>query len=467
MSVQGAKFSATAYAAELMRRQENAADAAGRKSAGGFAPLKALTEEARQMLAAPRGWTEEERRAYVEKLNRAVIGFPQERAEMLAILSDWIIKRRLQHVSMDGLPYRTLAEALFAEVIGMNMLELVLKDREDLEEVQVVGTRIFEVRDGRAILSPYQFQDVAQVERIQQNLVLYNNDRISPRKRWAEVVLQDGSRVTMTGFGFTSQPTLTIRFYKVRRFDLDTLCRPEYRTMDEDVKRLLMAIVRSRFNLVIIGSTNTGKTHLLKALIGAMPDEERIVTIENRFELMLSRDFPGKNVVEYEADEDDPLHDPRQAFKLALRQSPDRICHAEIRDRDANIYVRACTRGHEGSLTTVHANALEDVPDVITDMCMLDGRGMNPARLTKRITEYVTQIGLEMRLVGGARRLVRVGEFAWENGEVKVRDLVRYDEERDRWVFPQPFSRKSSLRIRRMAPEHYEWLAQRGLAETC
>ena len=467
MSVQGAKFSATAYAAELMRRQENAADAAGRKSAGGFAPLKALTEEARQMLAAPRGWTEEERRAYVEKLNRAVIGFPQERAEMLAILSDWIIKRRLQHVSMDGLPYRTLAEALFAEVIGMNMLELVLKDREDLEEVQVVGTRIFEVRDGRAILSPYQFQDVAQVERIQQNLVLYNNDRISPRKRWAEVVLQDGSRVTMTGFGFTSQPTLTIRFYKVRRFDLDTLCRPEYRTMDEDVKRLLMAIVRSRFNLVIIGSTNTGKTHLLKALIGAMPDEERIVTIENRFELMLSRDFPGKNVVEYEADEDDPLHDPRQAFKLALRQSPDRICHAEIRDRDANIYVRACTRGHEGSLTTVHANALEDVPDVITDMCMLDGRGMNPARLTKRITEYVTQIGLEMRLVGGARRLVRVGEFAWENGEVKVRDLVRYDEERDRWVFPQPFSRKSSLRIRRMAPEHYEWLARRGLAGPC
>lgn len=467
MKAETTRFSVTGYAAELMQRMETSPDAPRRREADGSAPLKALTEEVRQMLAAPRGWTEEERREYAEKLNRAVIGFPQERAEMLAIISDWIIKKRLQHVNLDGLPYQSLAEALFAEVIGMNMLEPVLRDREGLEEVQVVGTKIFEVRDGRATLSPYRFQDVSQVERIQQNLVLFNNDRISPRKRWAEVVLLDGSRVTMTGFGFTSQPTLTIRFYTVRQFDLDTLCRPEYRTMDEDVKQLLMAIIRSRFNLVVIGSTNTGKTHLIKALIAAMPDEERIVTIETRFELMLSRDFPGKNVVEYEADDDDPLHDPRQAFKLALRQSPDRICHAEIRDQDANIYVRACTRGHEGSLTTVHANTLEDVPDTIADMCMLDGRGMNPTRLTKRIAEYVTQIGLEMRLVGGMRRLVRVGEFSWENGEVKVRDLVLYDEAQDRWVFAQPFSLKSSRRIRQKAPEHYEWLLQRGVAVPC
>ncbi len=470
MSAEGKRFSATAYAAELVQRKEGSSAGPGAVSSGeenGLAPLRALTEEVRHMLAAPRGWSEEERRQYAEKLNRAVIGFPQERAEMLAVISDWMIKKRLQHVSIRGLPYGTLAEALFAEVIGMNMLELVLRDREGLEEVQVVGTRIFEVRDGRAIPSPYRFQEVSQVERIQQNLVLFNNDRISPRKRWAEVVLLDGSRVTMTGFGFTSQPTLTIRFYRVRRFDLDTLCRPEYRTIDEDVKQLLLAIVRSRFNLVVIGSTNTGKTHLIKALIAAMPDEERIVTIETRYELMLARDFPDKNVVEYEADEEDAAHGPRQAFKLALRQSPERICHAEIRDEDANIYVRACTRGHEGSLTTVHANALEDVPDTIADMCMLDGRGMNPARLTRRIAEHVTQIGLEMRMVGGVRKLVRIGEFAWENGEVKIRDLVRYDEAQGCWIFAEPFSLKGSERIRRMDPERYAWLLERGGVAPC
>jgi len=455
-----ARFSAAAYAARLQEQQGDASlegAIQGVKGDGGQ-DLSALTEEARNMLAAPRGFSEEDRRRYAEKLNRAVIGFPQERYELLAILSDWIIKKRLQHANFGPLPYGSLAEALFAEVIGLNVLELVLKEREGLEEVQVVGTRIFEVRDGRAVRSAYNFASVAQVERIQQNLVLFNNDAISPRKRWAEVLLQDGSRVTMTGFGFTAQPSLTIRFYTVRRFDLQTLLRPEYRSIDESVYRMLLCIVRSRFNMVVIGPTNTGKTHLIKALIAAMPDEERIVTIEGRFELRLLRDFPGKNVIEYEADEDDPLHGPQQAFKLALRQSPQRICHAEIRDADANIYVRACTRGHEGSITSVHANSLEDVPDAITDMCMLDGRAMNAVRLTRRIAEHVTQIGFEMRMIGGGRKLVRIGEYVCRGESIEVRDWVRYDEASDTWMLAADLSDRAKERIRRFDPESLEWL---------
>ena len=125
-------------------------------------------------------------------------------------------------------------------------------------------------------------------------------------------------------------------------------------------------------------------------------------------------------------DEEDPLHRSGQAFKLALRQSPQRIIHAEIRDDDANIYVRACTRGHTGSMTTVHANTLEDIPEAVTDMCMLDGRAMNPERLSKRIARYVTQIGLEMRVVDGKRRLVRIGEIRWSRGEASVHDWAVY-----------------------------------------
>lgn len=459
------RFSPSAYAADLQNAVTDVR--ASQSNPGEASDLRAYAEEVRHMLSAPRGNNEEERRLYAEKLNRAVIGFPQERAEMLAIISDWIIKKRLQHVSVAGTQYQTLAEAMFAEVIGMNVLELVLRNREGLEEVQVVGMRIFEVRDGRPTASPYRFRHQEEVERIQQNLVLFNNDRINPRKRWAEVLLQDGSRVTMTGFGFTVQPTLTIRLYTVKRFSLGTLCRPEYRTIDDNVKQLLLAIVRSRFNLVIIGATNTGKTHMIKALIAAMPDEERIVTIESRFELMLSRDFPEKNVIEYESEEDDPLHGSRQAFKLALRQSPQRICHAEIRDEDANIYVRACTRGHEGSLTSVHANSLEDVPDTITDMCMLDGRGMNPMRMTRRIAEHVTQIGLEMRMIGGVRKLVRIGEFEWKDGEIQVRDVMRYDEKEGCWRFPERFSVRSLMRFARYDPEGCEFVRRLSEEAEC
>jgi pilus assembly protein CpaF len=459
------RFSSTAYAANLQSLSVKTAVAANDKP-DGWNSLQAYSEEVRHMLATPRGWSEEERRRYAEKLNRAVIGFPQERAEMLAVISDWIIKKRLQHVSIGSIPYATLAEALFAEVIGMNVLELILRNRDGLEEIQVVGTRIFEVRDGRAVASPFRFQELSHVERIQQNLVLFNNDRINPRKRWAEVLLLDGSRVTLTGFGFTAQPTLTIRLYTVKRFNLETLCRPEYRTMDDRVRELLLVIVRSRLNMVVIGATNTGKTHLIKALISAMPDEERIVTIESRYELMLARDFPEKNVVEYESDEDDPMHGPRQAFKLALRQSPQRICHAEIRDEDANIYVRACTRGHEGSITSVHANGLEDVPDTITDMCMLDGRGMNPNSMIRRITEHVTHIGFEMRMIEGVRKLARVGEFEWVEGVVKIRELVRYEEATGQWVFPESFSDKALRKISRTDPEGYRSIVQSAKVES-
>ncbi|MBM7565271.1 ATPase, T2SS/T4P/T4SS family [Paenibacillus sacheonensis] len=319
----------------------------------------------------------------------------------------------------------------------MNVLELVLREREGLEEIQVVGTSIFEVRDGAALPSPFAFASLREVERIQQNLVLYNNDRINPRKRWAEVMLRDGTRVTMTGFGFTAKPTLTLRFYTVRRFELAQLSEPDYGTLSDRIRFMLLAALQARFNIVVIGPTNSGKTNLIKALIGELPDEERLVTIEGRHELMLQRDFPAKNVIEYEVDEEDPLHRSAQAFKLALRQSPQRIVHAEIRDEDANIYVRACTRGHAGSMTTLHASALEDVPEAIADMCLLDGRAMSPERLTKRIAEYVTQLGIEMRLVAGRRRLVRLGELGWENGETAVREWAVYDEGSGEWRYPQ------------------------------
>jgi pilus assembly protein CpaF len=220
---------------------------------------------------------------------------------------------------------------------------------------------------------------------------------------------------------------------------------------------MILAVLQARFNIVVIGPTNSGKTHLIKAMIGELPDEERIITIEGRHEMMLSRDFPSKNTVEYEADEEDPVHRATQAFKLALRQSPQRIIHAEIRDEDANIYVRACTRGHSGSMTTVHAIALEDVPEAITDMCMLDGRGMNPGRLTKRIAEYVTQIGIEMRYTAGKRRVMRLAELSWESGEVKVRDWAIFDESSGEWVYPSQPSRRAALRLELSGAQIAEW----------
>lgn len=451
MSGEGKRFSPTQFAAQLKsdRGEHNSAEWPKAQGDSGNDFLR-LADEIRNYLSAPRGLTEDERMQYGEMLNRAVLGFTGEREQVLAIIADRLIQLRVHAVAELQTPYQTLAEALFAEVIGLNILELVLVDKEGLEEIQVVGTSIFTVRGGFVQQSRYSFDSVKDVERIQQNLVLYNNDRINPRKRWAEVMLQDGSRVTMTGFGFTAKPTLTIRFYTVRSFSLKALCSPDYRTLNSRMHKLLLDVLKARYNLVIIGATGSGKTNLIKALIAELPDQERIITMEGRFEMMLGRDFPSKNIVEYETDEEDKLHHFSQAFKLALRQSPNRIISAEIRDSDANIYVRACTRGHSGSMTTVHANTLEDVPEAICDMCMLDGRGMNPERLVKRITEYVTEIGIEMRFVNGRRVIYRIGELSWQDGSVQVRDWVRFNEKLDDWEHTDHYSAHAANRLGRI-----------------
>lgn len=260
-------------------------------------------EQIRTMLTTPRGTTEQEKKAYSHCLNQAVLGFPEARVKMMTVIHDELVKRRLLHVPIPDSRYESLAEAVFAEVIGWNVLELILKDKQDLEEIQVVGTRIYEVRGGVTIPSRYTFRSLEEVGRIQQNLVLFNNEVFNPRKRWAEVMLVDGARVTMTGFGYTSEPTLTIRLFPKKQYALDVLTSPEYGTICPPLAAMLRALVHSRINMVVIGATNTGKTHLIKCLIAEMPEVERIVTIESRLELMLSRDFPERNIIEYELGE--------------------------------------------------------------------------------------------------------------------------------------------------------------------
>src|SRR5690554_2814573 len=172
-----------------------------------------VVEDVRLFLVGIGGRSEKEKWQYHELLNRAILGFSEERKRLLAMIHDFLIKKRLHDTESPDRNYETLSEAVFAEVVGLNVLELILKDKNGLEEIQVVGTTIFEVRGGVPRASGHAFRSIEQVEQIQQNLVLFNQDTLNVRKRWAEVRLNDGSRVTLTGFGFTAQPTLTIRFY--------------------------------------------------------------------------------------------------------------------------------------------------------------------------------------------------------------------------------------------------------------
>ena len=196
---------------------------------------------------------------YSEILNKAILGFSEDKEWLIAIINDQLIKKRIHDIPPPNTKYKTLAEAVFAEVIGLNILELIINNKDGLEEIQVVGRQIFEVRKGKSVPSLYQFKSIKEVERIQQNLLLFNQDTLNPRKKWSEAMMSDGSRITLTGFGFTGEPTMTIRFYTINHFNLQMLCHPDYGTINDKMKDLLLALILSYFNMIIIGSTNTGK----------------------------------------------------------------------------------------------------------------------------------------------------------------------------------------------------------------
>lgn len=467
--VEEERFSALTYSSSLQHDEDLDVESKDdvRETNMSYSAFEHLVNDIRGFLVNYSGRNERDSLHYNETLNRAILGFPEDKQQLLAMINDQLLKKRIHHIPPPHQQYNTLAEAIFAEVIGLNVLELILNNKEGLEEIQVVGKQIFEVRHGEAKPSSYAFTSLQEVERIQQNLLLFNHDTMNVRKKWSEAMMSDGSRVTLTGFGFTGEPTITIRFYTMHRFDLSALCAEGVETINGAIKLLLKTFINCYFNLVIIGATNTGKTNLIKAMINEMPPHERIVTIETRQEMYLRRDFPHRNIIEYEVDETDEDHSSHQAFKLALRQSPKRIVLAEIRDEDANVYVRACTRGHAGSMTTLHASELEDVPETIADMCMLDQRGMNSERLTKRIANYVTQIGLQMSIIDGKRKLVKIVEYSYQDSQVNVRTIMLYDAEQQKWLFPQPLSTRALRRIKEHKPELSEALIAQGLVVEC
>ncbi|MNV87264.1 hypothetical protein D3C71_1813770 [compost metagenome] len=116
-------------------------------------------------------------------------------------------------------------------------------------------------------------------------------------------------------------------------------------------------------------------------------------------------------------------------------------------------------------MTTVHVSELEDVPDAIADMCMLDGRGMDSKRLTKRITEFVTHIGIEMQVVHGKRKIVRIVEYRYENECVFVTNLALYDNSTAKWSFPGKLSLHASQKVRKVDAGSYALLIEHGFIE--
>ena len=362
----------------------------------------------------------------VESLDLAAVGKVDEawmRREVQEI-SDQIIKRRKLKLAPD-VRSRLLFE-LDSEVFGLGPLDALMTDPQ-ISDILVNNCReVFVERHGRLELTSVLFADDAHLLRIIQRIVSRVGRRIDEVSPLVDARLPDGSRVNAVVPPLALDgPKLSIRRFGAEHLKLENMLANG--SLSEPMAEFLQAAVASRISFLIAGGTGAGKTTLLNALSGAIPFDERIITIEDSAELLLQHPHVARLETRQSNSEGSGEISARDLVRNSLRMRPDRILVGEVRGPEALDMLQAMNTGHEGSLTTIHANDTRDALSRLEMMVAMSGIEMP----IKVVREYVAS-GIKLlvhlsRLKGGVRRVMRVTEIvAVENGEYQLQDIFGF-----------------------------------------
>jgi len=310
-----------------------------------------------------------------------------------------------------------LFEQIVAEIIGFGPLQPLLED-DSVTEVMVNGAKnIYVERKGKLTRVPITFESDDHVMRIIDRIVAPLGRRIDESQPYVDARLPDGSRVnaiipplSLVG------PTITIRVFSKIPITVEQLI--EFQSITPEALQFLKACVEARLNIVVSGGTGSGKTTMLNVLSGFIPNDERIVTIENAAELQLRQE----HVVTLESRP--PNIEGRGEVTIqnlvvnSLRMRPDRIIVGEIRDGAALDMLQAMNTGHDGSLTTAHSNSPRDTIARIETMSLMAGYDLPVRAIREQIASAIDVIMHTERLRDGTRKTVTVTEVAGMEGDV-------------------------------------------------
>ncbi len=310
-----------------------------------------------------------------------------------------------------------LYEQISAEILGFGPLQPLLED-ETITEIMVNGAKnVYIERGGKIYRTPLTFESDDHVMRIIDRIVAPLGRRVDEASPYVDARLPDGSRVnavippiSLVG------PVLTIRKFFKNPLTIEQLI--QFGTITPEALQFLKACVESRINIVISGGTGSGKTTLLNVLSQFIPNDERIITIENAAELQLRQE----HVVTLEARppniEGRGEVTIRQLVINALRMRPDRIIVGEIRDEAALDMLQAMNTGHDGSMTTAHSNSPRDTLARIETMTMMAGMELPERAIREQIASAIDLIVHKERLRDGSRKIVSITEVSGMEGDV-------------------------------------------------
>ncbi|TMF69487.1 MAG: CpaF family protein [Chloroflexi bacterium] len=329
-------------------------------------------------------------------------------------------------IAINRLDYGHLLDALLDEVLGLGPLQALLEDPAITEIMINHPHQIYVERGGRVTLSPIVFESAGQLRQVIDRIVSTVGRRVDESSPMCDARLRDGSRVNVVLPPLALDgPCMTIRKFsrdKLRPDDLLTVGSASPAMIE-----FLRAAVRSRLSILVAGGTSSGKTTLLNILSSFIPSDERIVTVEDSAELQLRQ----KHVIRLESRppnvEGKGVIEIRDLVRNALRMRPDRIIVGECRGGEALDMLQAMNTGHEGSMSTVHANSPYDAFGRLETMVLMGGADLPARAIQKQIASAIDIVVQAERVRGGARKIVSIAEITGlVNGETQLHELFQF-----------------------------------------
>jgi len=321
-----------------------------------------------------------------------------------------------------------LLESISSDILGLGPLEPLLDD-DTITEIMVNGPKnVFVERKGQITLAGVSFESEEHVLRIVDRIVAPLGRRVDESQPTVDARLQDGSRVNIVIRPIAlCGPTITIRKFSKTPFTWEKLV--EYRTMTNEIAQFLRACVIASLNLVVSGGTGSGKTTLLNVLSSFIPNDERIITIENAAELQLQQE----HVVSLESRpkniEGKGEITIRDLVVNSLRMRPERIVVGECRSGEALDMLQAMNTGHDGSMTTLHANSPRDCVSRLEVMCLMAGMDLPTRAIREQIASAVDCIIQQSRLRDGSRKIINITEVQGMEGEmITMSDIFEFEQ---------------------------------------
>jgi pilus assembly protein CpaF len=392
------------------------------------APVFAETEPPRGLLQTPKLLEAKVRLHHklIDELNLHHIDrIPRSelRLQVQDLISDYVASER---IPLNARELSEFVDEVIDELTGLGPIEPILKDPTVTDILINTHEHVYVERNGQLEPAPVRFRDEAHVLRIVNKIVGAVGRRVDESSPMVDARLLDGSRINVAVRPIAIDgPLVSIRKFAKRALDLDTLIKNG--ALSATMARVLGEAVRTRVSIVISGGTGSGKTTFLNALSRFISGRERLITIEDAAELQLQQPHVGRLETRPPNMEGRGEIRQRELVKNALRMRPDRIIVGEVRGEEAFDMLQAMTTGHEGSMTTVHANSPRDAISRLEQMVGMAGFAMTEASIRSQIASAIKIIVQLQRFADGKRRVTSVSEVTGLDGTViQMQEIFKF-----------------------------------------